>query len=382
MAYSVIMPKAGMMMETGRVMRWFKKEGEQVEAGEPLLEIETDKTTMEIEAGESGVLLKIRARAGTVVPVTQTIGYIGKPGEPLPKDEPIRVIHEKQTESHEWSRPRAALRTDLGILATPAARALARQKGVPLSSVQPSGSLGQIKAADVAAHGGNKLVPHSAMRRTIARRMQQSHTDIPAVTQHSIADVTAMMALRSKLNANGDGTHLTVNDFVVKAAAIALKEQPHINASYSPEGMVIKDHIHIGIAVTRDDGLIVPVLRDADMLSISQISQKTKVLAEKARAGKLLPDEYTGGTFTVSNLGAYGVTVFTPMINPPESAILGVCAIEQRLEMDDEGKIEKRLKMGLSLTYDHRCIDGAQAALFAARIIELLQKPEKFSDHS
>ena len=376
MAYSVIMPKAGMMMETGRVMRWFKKEGEQIEAGEPLLEIETDKTTMEIEAGESGILLKIRARAGAVVPVTQTIGYIGKLGEPLPKDEPIRVVSEKQTSSYERTRPRAVLRTDTGVLATPAARAMARQKGVPLSSVQPSGSFGQIKAADVAAHGGNKLMPLSAIRRTIARRMQQSHTDIPAVTQHSMADVTATMALRSKLNAKADGTHLTVNDFVVKATAMALKEQPHINASFTPEGLVIKDHVHIGIAVTREDGLIVPVLKDADTLSILEISNNAKALAEKARAGKLLPDEYTGGTFTVSNLGAYGVTVFTPMINPPESAILGVCAIEQRLEMDDEGKIEKRLKMGLSLTYDHRSIDGAQAALFTARIIELLQAPE------
>jgi pyruvate dehydrogenase E2 component (dihydrolipoamide acetyltransferase) len=376
MAYSVIMPKAGMMMETGRVMRWFKKEGEQVDAGEPLLEIETDKTTMEIEAGESGVLLKIRACAGTVVPVTQTIGYIGKFGEPLPKDEPIRIITEKQTSSNAWKRTKAALRTDSGVLATPAARALARQKGVPLSSVQPSGSFGQIKAADVAAHGGNKLVPHSAMRRTIAQRMQQSR-DIPAVTQHSIADVTEMTAIRSKLNAKSDGAHLTVNDFVVKAAAIALKEQPLINVSFSPEGIFIKDHVHIGIAVTREDGLIVPVLRDADTLPIWQISQKAKALAEKARAGRLLPDEYTGGTFTVSNLGAYGVTMFTPMINPPESAILGVCAIEQRLEMDDAGHIEKRLKMGLSLTYDHRSIDGAQAAIFTARIIELLQAPEK-----
>ena len=381
MAYSVIMPKAGMMMETGRVMRWFKKEGEQIEAGEPLLEIETDKTTMEIEAGESGILLKICARAGTVVPVTQTIGYIGKLGEPLPKDEPVRVVSEKQTSSYERNRPRAVLRTDTGVLATPAARAMARQKGVPLSSVQPSGRFGQIKAADVAAHGGNKLMPLSAMRRTIARRMQQSHTDIPAVTQHSIADVTAMMALRSKLNAK-NGTHLTVNDFVVKAVATALKEQPHINASFSPEGIVIKDHVHIGIAVTREDGLIVPVLKDADTLSIFEISNNARALAEKARAGKLLPDEYTGGTFTVSNLGAYGVTVFTPMINPPESAILGVCAIEQRLEMDDEGKIEKRLKMGLSLTYDHRSIDGAQAALFTARIIELLQSPEGFNHDS
>ncbi len=377
MAYSVIMPKAGMMMETGRVIRWLKKEGEQVESGDPLLEIETDKTTMEIEAGESGVLLKIRAGADAEVPVTQTIGYIGKPDEPLPMDEPIRVMREKQTMSHTWMRPKAAMRTDTGVLATPAARALARQKGVPLGSVQPSGSFGQIKAADVAAHGGNRLVPHSAMRRTIARRMLQSHTDIPAVTQHSIADVTAMTAMRSELNARADGTHLTVNDFVVKAAATALKEQPHINVSFSPEGLVIKDHVHIGIAVTRKDGLIVPVLKDADTLSIEQISNNAKTLFDKARTGKLLPDEYTGGTFTVSNLGAYGVTVFTPMINPPESAILGVCAIEQRLEMDNDGKIEKRLKMGLSLTYDHRSIDGAQAALFTARIIELLQKPAR-----
>jgi pyruvate dehydrogenase E2 component (dihydrolipoamide acetyltransferase) len=158
------------------------------------------------------------------------------------------------------------------------------------------------------------------------------------------------------------------------AAARALKEQPRINASYTEEGLLLKRHVNVGMAVALPEGLIVPVIRDADTLTLNQISQKAKELAAKAREGKLLPDEYSGGTFTVSNLGMLGVTSFTPIINEPEIAILGVCAIEQKLEMKD-GNITARMKMGLCLTYDHRCIDGAQAAVFAQRVAELLENP-------
>ncbi len=423
MAYKVIMPKAGMAMETGKIVRWLKSEGDTVEAGEALLEIETDKVNMEVEAMNSGVLLKIIGQEGENFPVVQTIGYIGEPGEIIPEDD-IKGLGKAEKEEKEDKEPvpaaqGAQLKISGGrIPATPAAKRIAAQKGIDLKHVSPSGSYGQVKAADVEAvknatkatplakamaqdlglaltsipgsgfagkvvkadiaqaviqtqTGEDELIPHSAMRRVIAKRMLQSHSEIPPVTQSSVADVTVLEALRSKLK--GD-ERVSVNDFIIMAVARTLKEQLRINASYTEEGLLIKKHVNIGMAVALPEGLIVPVIRDADQMTLRQISQKSKELAAKAREGRLMPDDYSGGTFTVSNLGMMGVTSFTPIINQPEIAILGVCAIEQRLEMED-GRITKRLKMGLSLTYDHRCIDGAQAAVFSNRVAELLENP-------
>lgn len=429
MAYAVIMPKAGMAMESGKVIKWLKNEGDRVEQGEPLLEIETDKVNMEVEAMNSGVLLKVLAHEGDEVPVVHTIGYIGEAGEAVPETEANAVpVAEKTVEQFVVAaaaqNPAAKLQGGR-IPATPAAKRLAAEKGIPLESLTPSGSLGQIKAADVAAgsakatplakamaadlgidlkkivgsgsggkvtkadilpaapaaaattasvYGEDELRPHSAMRKVIAKRMLQSHTNIPPVTQNCVADVTTLMELREKINAMGD-VRVTVNDFIVMAVAKTLKEQPHVNASYTDAGMLIKKHINIGVAVALPEGLIVPVIRDADKLALHEISATAKNLQKKAREGRLLPDDYSGGTFTVSNLGMMGVTAFTPIINEPESAILGVCATEQRLEMDDEGRITKRLKMPLCLTYDHRSIDGAQAAVFSNRVTQLLENP-------
>jgi pyruvate dehydrogenase E2 component (dihydrolipoamide acetyltransferase) len=425
MAYAVIMPKAGMAMESGKIVKWLKNEGERVQQGEPLLEIETDKVNMEVEAMYSGVLLKTLAHEGDEVPVVQTIGYIGEAGEAIPEAGTAAVADkpaDKPAETAAAGKPVAKLE-GTRIPATPAAKRLAKEKGISLEGVTPSGSLGQIKAADVAAAGtvkatplakamaadmgidlktvagsgfGGKvtkadiapakvpaivaseedvLVPHSAMRKVIAKRMLQSHTNIPPVTQNCMADVTALMALREKINTDSKGIRITVNDFIVMAVAKALKEQPHINASYTEAGLLLKKHINIGVAVALPEGLIVPVVRDADTLKLHEISAAAKELQGKAKEGRLQPDDYTGGTFTISNLGMMGVTAFTPIVNEPESAILGVCTTEQRLEMDDKGNISKRLKMPLCLTYDHRSIDGAQAAIFSNRVTQLLENP-------
>jgi pyruvate dehydrogenase E2 component (dihydrolipoamide acetyltransferase) len=426
MAYAVIMPKAGMAMESGKVVKWLKSEGDLVQQGEPLLEIETDKVNMEVESMYSGVLLKVLAREGDEVPVVQTIGYIGEAGEALPEAE-AAVAAEKPVEKPVQAAEKPAAKLEgPRIPATPAAKRLAKEKGISLEAVTPSGSVGQIKAADVQAAGtvkatplaramaadtgidlktvsgtgfggkvtradlavaqapeapaatvsdGDMLVPHSAMRKVIARRMSSSHTHIPPVTQTSVADVTALMALREQINANKEGVRVTVNDFIVMAVARALREQPHINASYTEAGLLLKKHVNVGIAVALPEGLIVPVIRDADQLTLRGISAAAKELQQKAKEGRLSPDDYTGGTFTVSNLGMMGVTAFTPIVNEPESAILGVCATEQRLEMDEAGNITKRLKMPLCLTYDHRSIDGAQAAIFSNRVVQLLENP-------
>jgi pyruvate dehydrogenase E2 component (dihydrolipoamide acetyltransferase) len=428
MANAVIMPKAGMSMETGKIVKWLKNEGDRVQQGEPLLEIETDKVNMEVEAMYSGVLLKALAHEGDEVPVVQTIGYIGEAGEAIPVAGAAAETEKPAEKPAEAAPVKDAVITQEGmrIPATPAAKRLAKEKGISLESITPSGSLGQVKAADVEAGGtvkatplakamavdmgidlktvhgsgfGGKvtkadiastkeseaasagiysedtLVPHSAMRKVIAKRMLQSHTNIPPVTQNCLADVTALMALREQINAGSKNNRITVNDFIVMAVAKALREQPHINASYTEAGLLLKKHINIGVAVALPEGLIVPVIRDADTLKLNEISATAKELQGKAKEGRLTPDDYTGGTFTISNLGMMGVTAFTPIVNEPESAILGVCATEQRLEMDTEGNISRRQKMTLCLTYDHRSIDGAQAAIFSNRVIQLLENP-------
>ncbi len=389
MAYAVIMPKAGMAMETGKVIKWLKNVGERVEQGEPLLEIETDKVNMEVEAMNSGVLLHALAREGDEVPVVRTIGFIGAAGESVPETEIAAALAAmKVAAKHHRSAEPMVMARQAGerIPATPAAKRLAKERGLSLSDIAPSGSFGQIKAADVApanvisfAPEEAELVPHSAMRRVIAQRTLSSWQHVPQVTQTTIADVSELLALRERINAAG-GIRVTVNDFVLAAAAQALREQPRINASYTDAGLLLKKHVNIGMAVALPDGLVVPVIRDADALTLREVSAAAKALRDKAEKGHLLPDDCTGGTFTVSNLGMLGVASFTPIINEPESAILGVCAVEQRLEMDDEGRVTKRLKLPLCLTYDHRSVDGAQAAVFAARIAHLLESPLLLAD--
>jgi pyruvate dehydrogenase E2 component (dihydrolipoamide acetyltransferase) len=213
----------------------------------------------------------------------------------------------------------------------------------------------------------------TGMRKVIAERMLKSHLEIPPVTLNAKADVTELVALRKQINDTPD-IKISINDLLLKAAAVALSESPDINASIKDNEIIYKLDINIGMAVALEDGLIVPVIKNADKLSLRQISIKAKELAAKAREGKLKPDEYSGGTFTVSNMGMYGIVSFTPIINQPEIAILGVCAIENELKMV-EGKIENRSVMGLSLTFDHRVVDGSQSAIFLSKIKSLLENP-------
>jgi pyruvate dehydrogenase E2 component (dihydrolipoamide acetyltransferase) len=211
------------------------------------------------------------------------------------------------------------------------------------------------------------------MRKIIADRMVQSHLQAPPVTLNVKADVTELVALRKQINERLD-IRISFNDFILKATAIALAETPGINASLEGDEIVYKTGIHLGMAVAVDDGILVPVIKDADTLSLKQIAQKAKELSAKAREEKLTPDECSGGTFTVSNLGMYDIVSFTPLLNPPESTILGVCTIENELKMIGE-KIENTRIMGLSLTIDHRIIDGAQGAVFLQHIKSLLENP-------
>lgn len=440
MATEIIMPKLGMSMEEGKIARWMKSEGESVETGEPLFEVETDKVNMEVEALVSGVLLKILRDPGDVVPVTEIIGYMGDAGEqwvPGEKDytEKVHPDDEKPEDDHPAPASPGFVTTadpkdriqGTRVPATPAARRIAAEKGLDLKTVRATGHHGEIRARDVekvmavsatplarkiantegislsnltgtgvggritkedvlkeletggetvetAQEGTGPIRKKMAgMRQIIAQRMLQSHLEAPPVTQHMRADVTELLALRKQLNEIMED-RISLNDFAMKATAMALREHPEMNVSVDGEDLVYHPEINLGMAVSLEEGLIVPVIPEADRLSLADLSRTTKDLATRAREKRLGPDEITGGTFTVSNMGTFDLFAFTPILNPPEAGILGVCAIEKQLQMKG-GEIEERSLMGLSLTFDHRAIDGAQSAVFLGRIRSLLERP-------
>ncbi|HTO21034.1 MAG TPA: dihydrolipoamide acetyltransferase family protein, partial [Spirochaetia bacterium] len=279
------------------------------------------------------------------------------------------------------SAPAAAAPTATAVRATPLARRVAEMRSVDLSGIPGSGAGGRIRKADVesATPGGaptgpmaaGSIMAFSGMRRAIAEKMTRSHQQVPAVTLVTRADVTELATLRERMNAYG-GDKVSYTDFVLKAAAAALREFPLINSVVEGSSVKLCTDVNIGVAVALDAGLIVPVIRGADALSLRQIGAAARTLAARAREGSLAPAEYTGGTFTVTNLGMYGITEFTPIINLPESAILGVGAIEEQLRMGAAG-VEVHKVMSLCLTHDHRHIDGAPAAQFLSRVRQLLE---------
>ena len=421
MAEKIIMPKAGMSMEQGVIVAWLKDVGDKVSNGEPLLEIETDKTVMQVESMSDGYLLKKLYDAGDEVPVVTTIGYIGELGEEIPEDEkgapaalpevpgpqPVADVPKKTDVSTGKILATPAARrlakehtvplesifkgeilhardipTESGAKLTPLAKRVAHSQNIDLSGITGSGYGGKIFRADLPSDlepgtvrtRAPKFVKLSGMRKTIAKRMALSHTEIPSVTLNSEADVTMLAAMRDKLNLVG-GVKISFNDLIIKACAVALQEFPEINSTYADDGMFYHAEVNIGMAVALENGLIVPVIMGAEKLTLKEISNRAKALAAKATDGILKPQEYSDGTFTISNLGMFGITSFTPIINQPQTCILGVCAITSRLALTSEGSVEARKYMGLSLTFDHRCIDGAGGAKFLQRLVALLENP-------
>jgi pyruvate dehydrogenase E2 component (dihydrolipoamide acetyltransferase) len=423
MAHNVIMPKTGMAMEEGTIVRWLKQAGDRVSKGEAIAVIETDKVTMDLEAEYDGTLLAIVRAGGETVTATHTIAWIGEPGEPIPSSAAPSVTAGPRREAEPAAgQPTAGqpgvVRADGGrIPASPAARRLAAESGIPLAgikgsgpggavlardmakaqtikatplarkvaeasgvdleSMSGSGTAGRIRRVDVEAHAAPRAAgagsrPMSGMRRAIAEKMLRSHQQCPSVTLFTRADITDLVALRERLTAGG-GSKISYTDFVVKAAATALRENPLINSVVESDRIVFIDRVNIGIAVALEEGLIVPVIRDADTLTVRQIAERGRELAARARAGALLPEDYAGGTFTVTNLGMHGITEFTPLINVPESAILGVGAIEEGFKTMEGKGIQSRRVLSLCLTHDHRHIDGAPAAVFLGRVRALLE---------
>ena len=411
MAYEVLMPQLGLTMEEGTVSQRLKKEGDEVKAGEAILEITTDKLTNEVVSEHDGVLLKIVAQEGDDIPVKGLLAYIGQPGEQVgdgaaapaaaaaPEAAPAAAAAP--------AAPVAAPVADASgkrIRISPFARKLAAGMGVDYSTLTGSGPSGRIVAKDIYAAAeaqkaapaaaaaapapaaapaaktnvelmdGDTVVKLSGMRKVVAERMLQSHTEIPPVTQNTKVDVTELMKFRKDLLAK-TGKKYSVNDLVLKATAKVLRQHPEILVSYDGNQMIQHTHVNLGMAVALDAGLIVPVIRDADKMGLDELSATAKDLATRAKENKLTPDEYKGSTFSVSNLGMFGIETFTPIVNQPNAAILGVCSIEDELQMDDEGNISKHQVMRLSFTLDHRLMDGAVAAKFAMDLRDLLQSP-------
>lgn len=409
MAFEVKMPQLGLTMEEGTVTKWVKQEGDAVKAGEVILEITTDKLTSEVESEYDGILLKIVAQEGEDIPVKGLLAYIGEAGEQV-GDAPAAAPAAAPAEvaPAPAAVPVAAPVNAGGrVRISPLAKKTAAKLGVDYTTVAGSGPMGRIVQKDILAAAeaaknapaaavsapvataekpaaatslelmeGDEVVKLAGMRKVIADRMTKSAQEIPTVTQNVKIDVTDLMVFRKKVN-NDLGVKYSLNDYVLKATAKALKENKHILASIDGDKIIKRAHVNIGMAVALDDGLIVPVIKDADKMSLGEISAKAKDLAERAKTNKLEMDEYKGSTFSISNLGMFGVETFDPIINQPDSGILGVCAVQDELVMDDDGNITKRQFMRISFTFDHRLIDGATAAKFELAIKELLENPMK-----
>lgn len=428
MATEYKMPQLGLTMTEGMVTKWFKAVGDTVAVGDVLVEVATDKITNQLEANVAGIMLEIIVAEGATAPVQAVIAVIGQPGEQL---EPVAkatapVLELLQATTIQSTPEQAGEKTTIfnaagRIKASPYAKRLAADQGIDLSIVTGTGPGGRIVERDIRDYSATaplkasplalKLAaehqvdlaaikkdsrimkedvlsaidkpvdatamyaskPLAGIRKVIAERMSLSWRTAPHVHLDVEVDMTAALALKDKLS-QATGLKSSVTELVVKCAAQVLQDFPIVNASLVDNKIVMHSQVNIGVAVALDDGLIVPVVRNADQKSLTQLREAIVSLGSRARTGKLLPDEISGGTFTVTNLGMFGTDHFTPVINPPESAILGVCRIVEK-PVVQAGAIVIRPMSNFILGFDHRLIDGAVGAKFMARFRELLENP-------
>jgi pyruvate dehydrogenase E2 component (dihydrolipoamide acetyltransferase) len=385
MATDIIMPQGGQDITEGVVVRWLKAEGEAVRRGEVLCEVETEKAIFEVEAPADGVLLRIVAPAGSKVPIFAVIGVIGAPGEPVHSAEADPPQPARSAVDVAAIRARLAGRDAAAGAARVSGRArrLAAQQGVDPSALPGSGPGGRVTERDVLLHVEKRklsvpalrgrTVPLSKMRRAIARRMTESKQTVPHFYVTVSADLTAAFELKARLEQEA-GTAPTVTDLIVKAAALCLREFPGVNCRLLGDGVLFLEDVHIGIAVTLDEGVIVPVLQQADRRPLTDLARESKRIAAAARERRVEGGQPAG--FTVSNLGMLGIESFTAIINPPETGILAVGGIEKRAVVGEDGGIRARDMVTLTLSVDHRVVDGALAARFMARLKQLLEAPD------
>jgi pyruvate dehydrogenase E2 component (dihydrolipoamide acetyltransferase) len=396
MATEIYMPQLGLTMTEGTVIRWLKAEGDPVQKGELVLEIETDKVVVGIEAPADGILGPILAIEGAVVPIGQVISYVLAPGEEAPTETKAAVLGIPVP--GEAETPPAAPKEAPTPRASPKARRLAEHLGVDLATVQGTGRGGRIVAADVQraaervgapAPAPTPLVPPGdveplrGVRRVVAERMTYSFTTTPHFYLTAEVEATAAVRMRegllSKVEAAADA-RLTITDILIKVVAQALEEFPEVNAAWADDphgsagGVLRQSQVNVGVAVAASDGLIVPVIHDADKLSLGEIARRRADVTRRARDGKLTLADLEGGTFTLSNLGMFGVDQFQAIINPPQSAILAVGRIKER-PVAVAGTVESRPTMFLTLSVDHRLLDGVQAARFLQRVEQLIEQP-------
>ncbi|MBC7320582.1 2-oxo acid dehydrogenase subunit E2 [bacterium] len=376
MSKEFVMPKLGMTMEEGTITKWLKKEGDKVEKGEPIVEIMTDKVNMEVESPYDGILLKIVAKEGDVVPILQPIAIIGEEGEEIKTEEP---------------------KVEEVIKASPAAKRLAREAGIDLSLVKGTGPDGRIVEKDVLAYieAHKKVEPTpqvtpeptvqtiqpafreetiSPIRREIAGRLSKSYREAVHITLEFTADVTSIVKIREKLKEKASANNLpvpTFNDIFIRLVSLVLKDYPNLNAHFDGEKLTIFDAVNMGVAVAVKEGLLVPVVKEAEKKNIFEIAKITNDLIARTREGKVLPEELSGGTFTITNLGMFGIDFFTPIINPPQVAILGIGRIRETLK---PGNVVVN-EVTLSLSVDHRVVDGAPASMFLRDLGEALKDP-------
>jgi pyruvate dehydrogenase E2 component (dihydrolipoamide acetyltransferase) len=390
MPTNVIMPALGVAQQTGTLLKWLKAEGQSVAKGEPLMEIETDKATVEIEAPGTGILTQVMTKPGDEVPVGQRIALILAPGESLPTEVQATAPAQSPMPAKEAATKPAAKMTSTSLavtpsagrlLASPAAKRIAREKGIPLGSLKGSGPEGSILAEDVLRAAPNQtpaartgeVVPLGAMRRIIGDRMTQSKQNAPHFYLSMEIDMSAVRKLRAGWKERGDLSIPSINDFILHACAGALRDFPLVNASFTEQGIKLHSDIHLGMAVALEEGLVVPVIRNADRLSLAELVTQSRKLVDKAQNKKLFPVDYEDGTFTVSNLGMLGVDSFIPIINPPQCAILAVGRVAERTVVDD-GMFAIKSLMTATLAADHRVIDGAIGARFLREVKDRLEK--------
>ncbi|MGB1039336.1 MAG: dihydrolipoamide acetyltransferase family protein [Flavobacteriales bacterium] len=414
MAEVIRMPKLSDTMVEGVVAEWHKKVGDSVEEGELLAEIETDKATLEFESFFDGVLLHIGVEKGKGAPVNDVLAIIGEKGEDVSKllkeaESAVPVEEKKEEPKKEDSKPAPAAKVEapkptakkvvaeapkaqpsysdngVDLKISPLAKKLAADKGLNLSQIKGTGEGGRIVKRDIDNFkGGNAAnfvnresyseLPVSQMRKTIARRLGESKFTAPHFYLTISIDMDNAIAARVAINKSIAPNKITYNDFVIKAAAAALKEHPSINSSWREDVIIQNDHVNIGVAVSVEDGLLVPVVRFADGKTLTQISGEVKEFAKRAKAKKLQPEDWEGNTFTISNLGGFGIEEFTAIINTPDSCILAIGGIKQ-LPVVKNGEIVPGNEMKVTLSCDHRVVDGVAGTQFLKTFKNLMENP-------
>jgi pyruvate dehydrogenase E2 component (dihydrolipoamide acetyltransferase) len=408
MAVSVVMPALEMAQETGKLVSWKKKEGEQVRKGDMLLEIETDKAVVEIEAGGDGVLSGVTAKEGDVVPVGQTIAWLLKPGEAVPAGGPQTQSGRKMESAAASAAPAAAAPvappSAAGPRISPKARRLAQEHGVDITRLRGSGSGGEILADDILKAAAAWSAPPtgqakpsdvvsgfsrtdadtavvSSIGRIMAERTTQSWTTVPHFFVARDVDATALTAARERLIPaieKSHGVKVTHTDLLVAAVARALRQHPRMNGSWTNNTVALNSEVNVALAMAVENAVVTAVIRNADRAPVGAIAKQRKELAERARSNKLQPADISGATFTISNLGMFGVDAFTAIIVPPQAGILAVGAIADRVVAVD-GMIGVRPMMTLTLSSDHRIVDGARAAQFVNDVVLALLQPDAWA---